>query len=147
MNAGAWGIILTGLPVGILVLPPIIGGTAKRGVEDPWFATAGMIYLAHVWFISVFSINIFLDLYGKNRTDSCHVDHGELICGVKEPWLAEVFNSIPWVLTGILLWIIIYFGVRKFLVSSIGARTTPRISKNLVIGGFMDCIISKCFHV
>ena len=143
MNAGAWGIILTGLPVGILVLPPIIGGTAKRGVEDPWFATAGMIYLAHVWFISVFSINIFLDLYGKNRTDSCQVDHGELICGVREPWLAEVFNSIPWVLTGILLWIMIYFGARKFLVSSIGARTTPRISKNLVIGGFVVALLAS----
>ena len=141
LNAGAWGIILTGLPVGILVLPPILGGTSKRGVEDPWFATAGMIYLAHVWFISVFSINIFLDLYGKNRTDSCHVDHGELICGVREPWVAEVFNAIPWILTGILIWILIYFAARSFLVKSIGARTTPKIGKNLIVGGFAIALI------
>jgi len=141
LNAGAWGIMLTGLPVGILALPPILGGTAKRGVEDPWFATAGVIYLAHVWFISVFSINIFLDLYGKNRTDSCGVDHGELICGVREPWVAEVFNTIPWVLTGILIWILIYFAARSFLVSSIGARTTPTVSKNLIVGGLVIALL------
>jgi len=141
LNAGAWGIMLTGLPVGILALPPILGGTAKRGVEDPWFATAGVIYLAHVWFISVFSINIFLDLYGKNRADSCHVDHGELICGVREPWVAEVFNTIPWVLTGILIWILIYFAARAFLVSSIGARTTPNVGKNLIVGGFVIALL------
>ena len=29
-NAAAWGVILTGLPVGILALPPVLGGTAKR---------------------------------------------------------------------------------------------------------------------
>ena len=26
-----------------------------------------------------------------------------------EPWIAEVFNSIPWVMTGVLMWICIYF--------------------------------------
>mgnify|MGYP001330299053 CR=1 FL=1 len=140
-NASAWGVFLTGLPVGILALPPILGGTAKRGVEDPWFAVAGVVYLAHVWFISVFSINIFLALYGKNRTDSCKVDHGELICGVREPWLAELFNAIPWILTGILIWIVIYFGFRWFLVNSIGVRTTPQLGKQVSFAGLIIAVL------
>ncbi|MDP6845272.1 MAG: hypothetical protein QF722_06980, partial [Candidatus Thalassarchaeaceae archaeon] len=37
-NAAWWGSVITGLPVGILALPPFLGGRAKRGVEDPWFA-------------------------------------------------------------------------------------------------------------
>ena len=133
-NAAWWGSFLTGIPVGILVLPPFLGGREKRGVEDPVFATAGVIYLGHVWFISVFSINIFLDLYGKNRTDYCKLDsHGDLVCGAREPWLAEVFNAIPWVMTGILIWIILYFGIRWFLVHSMGAGLTPGIGKQISV--------------
>ena len=105
-NAAWWGAALTGIPVGILALPPFLGGREKRPVEDPWFAAAGAVYLAHIWFISVFSINIFLELYGKNRSDFCKLDsHGDLLCGTREPWIAEVFNSIPWVMTGVLMWI------------------------------------------
>ena len=38
-NAGVWGAMITGLPVGILALPPfIIGKREKRGVEDPWLS-------------------------------------------------------------------------------------------------------------
>ena len=53
-NAAWWGAFLTGIPVGILALPPFLGGREKRPVEDPWFASAGAVYLAHIWFISVF---------------------------------------------------------------------------------------------
>ncbi|GIR76057.1 MAG: hypothetical protein CM15mP78_07560 [Candidatus Poseidoniales archaeon] len=53
-NAAWWGAALTGIPVGILALPPFLGGREKRPVEDPWFAAAGAVYLAHIWFISVF---------------------------------------------------------------------------------------------
>mgnify|MGYP002524988049 FL=1 len=101
-NAGWWGAFLTGFPVGILALPPFLGGREKRGVEDPWFATAGAVYLAHVWFISVFSINIFLELYSKDLSNYCWINsHSALFCGRQAPWTAEVFNAIPWVLTGI----------------------------------------------
>ncbi|DAC36378.1 MAG TPA: hypothetical protein HA286_03735, partial [Candidatus Poseidoniaceae archaeon] len=65
-------------------------------------------------------INIFLELYGKNRTDFCKLDsHGDLLCGTRPAWLAEVFNAIPWLMTGVLLWIILHFGARKFLVKTI----------------------------
>ena len=141
-NAGWWGAFLTGFPVGILALPPFLGGRAKRGVEDPWFATAGAIYLAHVWFISVYSINIFLELYGKNRTDYCVLNsHGGLNCGVREPWLAEVFNSVPWVLTGIFIWVALYFAIRWFLVTSAGARTTPRLGKQVALGTLVVTVL------
>jgi len=140
-NAAWWGSFLTGIPVGILALPPFLGGREKRGVEDPAFATAGVIYLGHVWFISVFSINIFLDLYGKNRTDYCKLDsHGDLVCGVREPWLAEVFNVIPWVMTGILIWIILYLGIRWFLVHSMGAGLTPGLGKQISVGALIIAI-------
>ena len=141
LNAAAWGVFLTGVPVGVLALPPMLGRTARRGVEDPWFAVAGVVYLAHVWFISVFSINIFLDLYGKNRTDACRVSHGELICGVRQPWIADVFNSIPWVLTGILIWILIYFFGRGLLVSAIGVRTTPALGKQIAVTGLVIAVM------
>ena len=59
-NAAWWGAALTGIPVGILALPPFLGGREKRPVEDPWFAALAQYILAHIWFISVFSINIFL---------------------------------------------------------------------------------------
>ena len=141
-NAGWWGAFITGLPVGILALPPFLGGREKRGVEDPWFATAGAVYLAHVWFISVFSINIFLEIYSKNRTDFCTLNpHYGLSCGVREPWLAEVFNSIPWVLTGIFLWVVLYLGIRWFLVNSIGARTTPGMGKQVAFGTLIITVL------
>ena len=136
-NAAWWGAALTGIPVMILALPPFLGGREKRPVEDPWFASAGAIYLAHVWFISVFSINIFLELYGKNRADYCKLDsHGDLVCGVREPWVADLFNSIPWVLTGILVWIVLYFGARWIFVNAWGARFTPSHGKKLIVGAF-----------
>ena len=141
-NAAWWGAFITGLPVGILALPPFLGGRSKRGVEDPWFATWGAIYLAHVWFISVFSINIFLELYGKNRTDFCQMNsHAGLNCGVREPWLAEVFNAVPWILTGIFIWIALYLGIRWFLVQSIGARTTPKLGKQVSLGTLIVTVL------
>ncbi|MEE3083003.1 MAG: heterodisulfide reductase-related iron-sulfur binding cluster [Candidatus Thermoplasmatota archaeon] len=141
-DAAWWGALITGLPVGILALPPFLGGRAKRGVEDPWFATAGAVYLAHVWFISVFSINIFLELYAKNRTDFCQLNsHGGLNCGVREPWITEVFNAVPWVLTGIFIWVALYLGIRWFLVHSIGARTTPTLGKQVSLGTLLITVI------
>ncbi|MDP6324857.1 MAG: hypothetical protein QF684_04765, partial [Candidatus Thalassarchaeaceae archaeon] len=141
-NAAWWGAAITGLPVMILTLPPFLGGRSKRGVEDPWFATWGAVYLAHVWFISVFSINIFLELYAKNRMDFCQLNsHAGLNCGTREPWLAEVFNAIPWVLTGIFIWIALYMGIRWFLVKSIGARTTPQLGKQVSMGTLIVTVL------
>ena len=141
-NAAWWGAAITGLPVMILILPPFLGGRAKRGVEDPWYATWGTIYLAHIWFISVFSINIFLELYGKNRTDFCQLNsHAGLNCGTREPWLAEIFNAIPWILTGIFIWIALYMGIRWFLVKSIGARTTPQLGKQVSMGTLIVTVL------
>ena len=141
-NAGWWGAFLTGFPVGILALPPFLGGRAKRGVEDPWFATAGVIYLAHVWFISVFSINIFLLLYGKNRTDFCQFNsHNGLSCGVREPWIADVFNAIPWILTGILIWIVIYFIGKWYLLKARGTRTSPKVGKRVALGALIIAVL------
>ena len=137
-NAAWWGAALTGVPVGILVLPPLLGGREKRPVEDPWFASAGVVYIAHVWFISVFSINIFLQLYGNNRSDFCKLDsHGDLLCGVREPWIADAFNAIPWVLTGILIWIVIYFVTRTMMVKAWGAGFTPAHGKRILVGALM----------
>ena len=137
-NAAWWGAALTGIPVGILALPPFLGGREKRPVEDPWYASAGAVYLAHIWFISVFSINIFLELYGKNRTDFCKLDsHGDLLCGTRPAWLAEVFNAIPWLMTGVLLWIVLHFGARKFLVKTIGARLTQANAKRILMGALV----------
>ena len=141
-NAAWWGAAITGIPVMILTLPVFLGGRAKRGVEDPWFATWGAIYLAHVWFISVFSINIFLELYAKNRTDFCQLNsHAGLNCGTREPWVADIFNTIPWVLTGIFIWIALYMGIRWFLVKSIGARTTPQLGKQVSLGTLIVTVI------
>lgn len=140
-SAAWWGSFITGIPVGILALPPLLGGREKRGVEDPAFATAGVIYLAHIWFISVFSINIFLKLYGKNRTDFCKLDsHGDLVCGVREPWIADVFNAIPWVMTGMLIWIALYYGYKWFMVHGIGARASPQMGKKVIAGALIVAI-------
>ena len=137
-NAAWWGAALTGIPVGILVLPPFLGGREKRPVEDPWFASAGAVYLAHIWFISVFSINIFLELYHKNRSDYCKLDsHGDLLCGTREPWLAEAFNAIPWLMTGVLLWICIYFVARSILSKAWGSGFTPRHAKQIIVGALI----------
>ena len=141
-NAAWWGAAITGLPVGILALPPFLPGREKRGVEDPWFATAGAVYLAHVWFISVFSINIFLDLYAKDRSDYCFTgSHSELMCGRQAPWTAEVFNAVPWILTGIFLFAIIYFPTRKFLLNSVGSRVTPRIGRQVAVGSLIAAVL------
>ena len=137
-NAAWWGAFLTGIPIGILALPPFLGGREKRPVEDPWFASAGAVYLAHIWFISVFSINIFLELYGKNRSDFCKLDgQGDLLCGTRSPWVADLFNAIPWVMTGILLWIMIYFIAKWLFNNAWGARFTPAHGKKLIIGAFI----------
>ena len=142
-NAGWWGAALTGIPVGILALPPfIIGRREKRGVEDPWFATAGAIYLAHVWFISVFSINIFLELYSKDLTNYCWSDsHNDLFCGRQAPWTAELFNAIPWILTGIFLFALIYFAVRWFALKSMGARVNPGLGRQIAIGSLVATVL------
>ncbi|MBI32210.1 MAG: hypothetical protein CMB72_06530 [Euryarchaeota archaeon] len=141
-NAGWWGAAITGIPVTILALPPFLGGREKRGVEDPWFATAGMVYLAHVWFISVYSINIFLELYGKNRTDFCQMNsHAGLSCGTREPWIAEVFNSIPWLLTGVFVFAVLYFGIRWFMVQTQGARVTPNRNRNVAFGSLLIAVL------
>jgi len=141
-NAAWWGAAITGLPVGILALPPFLPGREKRGVEDPWFATAGAVYLAHVWFISVFSINIFLDLYAKDRSDYCFTgSHSELMCGRQAPWTAEVFNAVPWILTGVFLFAIIYFPTRKFLLNSVGSRVTPQIGRQVAVGSLLAAVL------
>ena len=141
-NAGWWGAAITGIPVMILALPPFIPGREKRGAEDPWFATAGMVYLAHVWFISVYSINIFLELYGKNRTDFCQMNsHAGISCGTRSPWIAEVFNSIPWLLTGVFIFAVVYFGIRWFMVQTQGARITPNSNRNVAFGSLLVAIL------
>ena len=117
-------------------------------MEDPWFATAGAVYLAHVWFISVFSINIFLELYAKDLKNYCWADsHGYLFCGRQEPWTAEIFNAIPWILTGIFLFAVIYFSVRKkFGLNALGARLTPIIGRQIAVGSavaaFLICVVT-----
>ena len=146
-NAAWWGAAITGIPVGLLALPPFLPGREKRGVEDPWFATAGAIYLAHVWFISVFSINIFLELYAKDLTNYCWADsHSYLFCGRQEPWTAEIFNAIPWILTGIFIFAVIYFTVRRFGLNALGARLTPVIGRQIAVGSavaaFLICVVT-----
>ncbi len=140
-NAAWWGAALTGIPVGILALPPFLPGREKRGVEDPWFATAGAVYLAHVWFISVYSINIFLELYAKDRTDYCWDNNHIMDCGRQAPWTAEVFNAVPWILTGIFIFAVLFFGIRWFMVNSIGARLTPNMGKQVAVGSLILAVL------
>ena len=141
-NAAWWGAALTGIPVGILALPPFLPGREKRGVEDPWFATAGAVYLAHVWFISVYSINIFLELYAKDRTDYCWANSKHIFdCGRQAPWTAEVFNAVPWILTGIFIFAVLFFCIRWFLVNSIGARLTPSMGKQVAVGSLILAVL------
>ena len=141
-NAAWWGAALTGIPVGILALPPFLPGREKRGVEDPWFATAGAVYLAHVWFISVYSINIFLELYAKDRTDYCWANSKHIFdCGRQAPWTAEVFNAVPWILTGIFIFAVLFFAIRWSLVNSIGARLTPSMGKQVAVGSLILAVL------
>ena len=141
-NAAWWGAALTGIPVGILALPPFLPGREKRGVEDPWFATAGAVYLAHVWFISVYSINIFLELYAKDRTDYCWANSKHIFdCGRQAPWTAEIFNAVPWILTGIFIFAVLFFSIRWFLVNSIGARLTPSMGKQVAVGTLIIAVL------
>jgi len=141
-NAAWWGAALTGIPVGILALPPFLPGREKRGVEDPWFATAGAVYLAHVWFISVYSINIFLELYSKDRTDYCWANSKHIFdCGRQAPWTAEVFNAVPWILTGIFIFAVLFFSIRWLLVNSIGARLTPSMGKQVAVGSLIIAVL------
>ena len=141
-NAAWWGAALTGIPVGILALPPFLPGREKRGVEDPWFATAGAVYLAHVWFISVYSINIFLELYAKDRTDYCWANSKHIFdCGRQAPWTAEVFNAVPWILTGIFIFAVLFFAIRWSLVNSLGARLTPSMGKQVAVGSLILAVL------
>ncbi len=87
---------------------------------------------AHVWFISVYSINIFLELYAKDRTDYCWANSKHIFdCGRQAPWTAEVFNAVPWILTGIFIFAVLFFAIRWSLVNSIGARLTPSMGKQV----------------
>ena len=142
-NAGWWGALITGIPVSILALPPfILGKREKRGVEDPWFASAGAAYLAHVWFISVFAINIFLEMYAQNRSDYCWTGpHGTFFCGTQAPWTAEVFNAVPWILTGIFVFVVLYFSVRRFLLGPMGSRLTPMLGRQIAVGSMVTTVL------
>ena len=53
----------------------------------------------------------------------------------------EVFNAIPWVLTGVLIFAIIFFAVRWFLVNSIGAELTPNMGRQVAIGSIIAAIL------
>ena len=68
------------------------------------------------------------------------------MCGRQQPWTAEVFNAIPWILTGIFIFAIIYFAVRKFGLNALGARMTPVIGRQIAIGSavaaFLICAIT-----
>ncbi len=59
------------------------------------------------------------------------------MCGTRDPWIADLFNMIPWVLTGILLWIVIYFVAKWLFNNAWGARFTPAHGKSLIIGAFI----------
>ena len=52
-----------------------------------------------------------------------------------------MFNAIPWVLTGVLIFAIIFFAVRWFLVNSIGARLTPNMGRQVAIGSIIAAIL------
>ena len=79
-----------------------------------------------------------MELYHKNRSDYCKLDsHGDLLCGVREPWLAEAFNALPWLMTGVLLWICIYFGARMVLTKAWGSGFTPGHAKQILVGALI----------
>ena len=61
--------------------------------------------------------------------------------GDKAPWTAEVFNAVPWILTGIFLFAVIYFPTRKFLLNSVGSRVTPRIGRQVAVGSLIAAVL------
>tara|TARA_B000000441_G_scaffold55987_1_gene37380 strand:- start:1063 stop:3252 length:2190 start_codon:yes stop_codon:yes gene_type:complete len=63
------------------------------------------------------------------------------MCGRQAPWTAEVFNAVPWILTGIFLFAVIYFPTRKFLLSSVGSRVTPRIGRQVAVGSLIAAVL------
>jgi len=63
------------------------------------------------------------------------------MCGRQAPWTAEVFNAVPWILTGIFLFAIIYFPTRKFLLNSVGSRVTPRIGRQVAVGSLIAAVL------
>ena len=60
-----------------------------------------------------------------------------MLCGVREPWLAEAFNALPWLMTGVLLWICIYFGARMVLTKAWGSAFTPGHAKQILVGALI----------
>ena len=56
-----------------------------------------------------------------------------MLCGVREPWVAEAFNSIPWVMTGVLAWICLYFVARGMMAKAWGAGFKPSHAKQILI--------------
>ena len=63
------------------------------------------------------------------------------MCGRQAPWTAEVFNAVPWILTGIFLFAVIYFPTRKFLLNSVGSRVTPRIGRQVAVGSLIAAVL------
>ena len=63
------------------------------------------------------------------------------MCGRQAPWTAEVFNAVPWILTGIFLFAVIYFPTRKFLLNSVGSRVTPRIGRQVAVGSLIAPVL------
>jgi Fe-S oxidoreductase len=51
--------------------------------------------------------------------------------------MAEAFNAIPWAMTGILLWICIYFGARMVLSKAWGSAFTPNHAKQILVGALI----------
>ena len=95
-----------------------------------------------MWFISVFSINIFLEMYGQNRSDYCWAGpHGTFFCGTQPPWTAEVFNAVPWILTGVFIFVVLYFSVRKFLIGPMGSRLTPILGRQVAVGSVVATVL------
>ena len=96
-----WGAALTDIPVGILALPPfLLGG---RGA---WRTPASQQRVRYTWLTSgssPFSRSTSSLVYAQDRLDYCWIDHHVINCGRQQPWTAEVFNAIPWILTGILI--------------------------------------------
>ena len=76
-------------------------------------------------------------LYLKLHKPDCLDSHGDLLCGTRAPWVADLFNAIPWVLTGLLLWIMIYFIAKWLFNNAWGSRFTPAHGKKLIIGAFI----------
>ena len=48
---------------------------------------------------------------------------------------------MPWILTGIFIFTVLFFSVRWFLVNSIGARLTPNMGKQVAIGSIILAVL------